>query len=172
MNAVTAERPPQPPRKPWYREPWPWILMSGPAIVVIAGIATAIIAFRGADGLVADDYYKQGLGINRQIARDQAAQELAIAGEVRLLPRTVRVTLRAAAELPDRITLRLVHPARAAEDRVVHLARTAEGTWEAPLAGLPAGRWRAIVETAQWRVAARIDTRAAGEAAVLSPGVR
>ena len=45
------------PRKPWYREPWPWIIMAGPATVVVAGVATAVIAFRGADGLVADDYY-------------------------------------------------------------------------------------------------------------------
>mgnify|MGYP000916835605 FL=1 len=48
------------PAKPWYREPWPWLLMSGPGLVVIAGVVTAWIAFSGADGLVADDYYKQG----------------------------------------------------------------------------------------------------------------
>ena len=40
--------------KPWYREPWPWILMAGPAIVVVAGIATAVIAIRTSDPLVAD----------------------------------------------------------------------------------------------------------------------
>ncbi|HRJ64128.1 MAG TPA: FixH family protein, partial [Brevundimonas sp.] len=47
--------------------------MSGPGLVVIAGVVTAWIAFSGADGLVADDYYKQGLGINRTIARDARA---------------------------------------------------------------------------------------------------
>lgn len=172
MNAVTSPQPSPAARRPWYREPWPWIVMAGPAIVVVAGIATAIIAFRGADGLVADDYYKQGLGINRQIARDEAARQLAIAGEVQVLPGVVRVTLRSTAPLPDRVTLRFAHPARASEDRVLHLARTAGGAWEAPLAQpLSAGRWRAIVETAQWRVATQFDTKAA-EAAALSPGVR
>lgn len=171
MSAPTPPRDRQAPRGPWYREPWPWIVMAGPAIVVVAGVATAVIAFRGADGLVADDYYKQGLGINREIARDRAAIELGIAGEIRILPAHARLTLRSTAGLPDRVTLRLVHPTRAAEDRVVHPARTAAGTWEAPLPGLPAGRWRAIVETQRWRVAAQIDTRAAG-AAPLSPGVR
>jgi len=169
LNAVTADK--HTPRKPWYREPWPWLLMSGPAIVVVAGIATAIIAFRGADGLVADDYYKQGLGINRQIARDEAARTLGISGEVRLEGGTVRVTLRSAAALPDRVTLRFAHHSRASEDRVVHLARRGEGTYEAPLPVLPPGRWRAIVETAQWRVAAQLDTRA-GQPATLAPGVR
>jgi hypothetical protein len=82
-----------------------------------------------------------------------------------------RVTLRAAAALPDRLTLRLAHPSRAADDRVLYPARTGEGVWEAPLPALPAGRWLAIVETAQWRVSASLDTRAA-QAAELSPGVR
>jgi hypothetical protein len=145
--------------------------MAGPAAVVVAGITTAVIAFRGADGLVADDYYKQGLGVNRQIARDQAARDLAIAGEVRVLPDRVRVTLTAGASLPDRLTVRFAHPSRASEDRVVHPARVADGAWEAPLPGLPAGRWRAIVETEHWRVGAQLDTNAA-TAAELSPGVR
>ena len=58
---------------PWYREPWPWIIMAGPAVVVVAGVVTAWIAFSGADGLVADDYYKQGLAINKVLAREQRA---------------------------------------------------------------------------------------------------
>ena len=41
--------------KPWYREPWPWIVMSGPAIVVVAGIYTAFLAFSTSDTLVAKD---------------------------------------------------------------------------------------------------------------------
>jgi hypothetical protein len=44
MTARQAEAP----RKPWYREPWPWFLMAGPGLVVVAAIATAVIAFRGA----------------------------------------------------------------------------------------------------------------------------
>ena len=45
--------------RPWYREPWPWLLMAGPATVLVAGAATTWIAFASADGLVAEDYYKQ-----------------------------------------------------------------------------------------------------------------
>lgn len=30
---------------PWYKEPWPWILMSGPAIVIVACIITIYLAF-------------------------------------------------------------------------------------------------------------------------------
>ena len=36
----------------------------GPAAVIVAGVYTTILAFSSTDGLVADDYYKQGLMIN------------------------------------------------------------------------------------------------------------
>lgn len=32
-------------KNPWYKEPWPWILMSGPAIVVVACIYTIYLAY-------------------------------------------------------------------------------------------------------------------------------
>ena len=64
--------------KPWYREPWPWILMSGPAAAVIAGFVTLGYAIKYQDALVTDDYYKQGLAINRTLAREQAAVTLGV----------------------------------------------------------------------------------------------
>ena len=45
---------------PWYQHRWPWLLMAGPFIVIIAGFITMWISFSGADALVVDDYYKQG----------------------------------------------------------------------------------------------------------------
>lgn len=40
--------------RPWYREPWPWIVAAGPAIVVVAGLATFWIAAHNADVVVKD----------------------------------------------------------------------------------------------------------------------
>lgn len=37
------------PVKPWWRYGMVWLVISGPAIVVVAGIVTAVIAVRGAD---------------------------------------------------------------------------------------------------------------------------
>jgi len=45
--------------RPWYREPWPWILAAGPFIVVIAALYTAWLAVKSNDGLVTDDYYRK-----------------------------------------------------------------------------------------------------------------
>jgi hypothetical protein len=54
-------------KDPWYRHRWPWLLMLGPAIVVVAGIATAVIAVRTDDGLVDPDYYRHGLHLDRAV---------------------------------------------------------------------------------------------------------
>ena len=73
MNTLSA-----PTSKPWYREPWPWFLISLPATAVIAGVATVWIAATSADGLVVGDYYKTGLAINQTLARDDVAHALAL----------------------------------------------------------------------------------------------
>jgi len=66
----------QNPARPWYRERWPWILMSCPAIVVVAGLGTAAIAVATADPLVTEDYYRKGLAINREIACAHAQADI------------------------------------------------------------------------------------------------
>jgi len=42
------------PIRPWWREPMVWLVIGGPAIVVVAAIGTGIVAWRGADPLVLD----------------------------------------------------------------------------------------------------------------------
>jgi hypothetical protein len=135
----------------WYREPWPWLLMAGPAAVLVAGAATTWIAFASADGLVAEDYYKQGLAINRRLAREDAARKLGIAVEVQLSSE-IKVELKGAA--PDAIFVHLAHATRAGHDVRLRLARTASGAYAAELPALRAGRWRVVIEDprATWRI--------------------
>ena len=78
---------------PWYRDRWPWILMSGPIAVVVAGAFTAVLAVRSADGLVAEDYYKRGLAINQALARAERGRRLGLSASASILPDRVRVAL-------------------------------------------------------------------------------
>lgn len=141
--------------QPWYREPWPWLLMAGPALVVVAGAVTMWLAIEGHDGLVADDYYKRGLAINQVLARDEAARVHGYAASVTFDQRfgRVRVALRGD-DLPPALLLNLAHPTRAGEDRIVPLARVASGVYEGVLQPPAAGRWRLSVEDAgrTWRL--------------------
>ena len=138
--------------RPWYRQLWPWLLISGPGSVLIAGAVTMWLAFSGADGLVAEDYYKQGLAINRQLAREEAARTQGIAAVVELNDEHIRVQLTGAA--PEALFVHLAHATRAGHDVRLRLARSANGAYEAPLEPLPKGRWRIVIEDPRgtWRI--------------------
>ena len=57
--------------KPWWKFLSVWLLLSGPALVVVAGLATAWIAIRGQDPVVDDNYYQNGLNINQRLTHPQ-----------------------------------------------------------------------------------------------------
>jgi hypothetical protein len=140
--------------QPWYREPWPWLLVAGPAAVVVAGIVTAWIAVTHEDGLVADDYYKQGLAINQVIRRDVAAVALGVRARIMVGETGVRAYLSGHGKLPDSLVLRLVHPTRTGLDRKVPLVAKGEGWYEGALPEIGAGRWRVTLEDSAegWRL--------------------
>jgi uncharacterized protein len=136
----------------WYKEPWPWILMSGPAAVIVAGVFTTWIAFASADGLVADDYYKQGLAINQEIKRERRAIDKGLTAQVEFSGGRLRVTL--AGEEPEAIVAHLVHATRAGHDQRLRLLPTGGGTYEGKVSSLPAGRWQVAIEDPrrEWRI--------------------
>ena len=140
---------------PWYREPWPWLLMAGPAIVVVAGFFTLGLAIQSADGLVADDYYKQGKAINMTLTRDARAQELGYRARVTMTAEG-RVVLNFIAATPAVEKLRLIlhHPTRAGFDREVLLARDADGSFTAAMPPIDASRWSMTLEdeSRDWRL--------------------
>jgi hypothetical protein len=147
---------------PWYREPWPWIVMAGPAIVVVAGIATAVIAWNTSDGLVAEDYYKQGLAINRVLEREGRARDLAVAATVQFSEsrERVRVILRMPGEAPRALRLVLVHPTRAGEDQAIPLLPSGAGVYDGVM-GIPRGAvfgLRLEDDAGRWRVVGRWPT--------------
>jgi hypothetical protein len=165
----------EPQGRPWYREPWPWILMAGPAAVVVAGFVTLWLAATTFDGMVVDDYYKQGLAINRALERDRAAARLGLGAEVALAGEAhrIRVALTGGALSGEqRLRLRLAHPAHADLDQDIALER-AGGAYEGGLQPLRPGRWTVTLEDEAgtwrlmgvWRVPeeAVLRLRAAGE---------
>lgn len=137
--------------KPWYKEPWPWILMAPPAAAVLAGIATVWIAAANADGLVAEDYYRQGLAINKVIAREERALELGLTAALEVRDGRIRVRLDGAS--PPALFVHLAHRTRAGFDQRLRLAPAA-GAYEAELAPLAPGGWRVVIEDPQgdWRI--------------------
>lgn len=138
--------------KPWYREPWPWILMAGPAAVLVAGVVTTWIAFASADGLVADDYYKRGLAINQDLKREQLAVQRGI--DARVSVHAGRLTVELTGAAPEALFVQLAHATRAGHDQRLRLAQAAPGRYEAELPALPPGRWKLVLQDprGEWRI--------------------
>jgi len=125
---------------PWYRHFWPWFLFGLPGIAVIAGLSTWWLAARHADHLVADDYYKQGLAINRQLDRQQLAEQLQVEARLSFEPGTVQVRLNDAAN-PPALRLMLSHNMDSGQDLSLQLAQVQPGTYRAPLPRELEHRW-------------------------------
>lgn len=147
--------------KPWFREPWPWLLMSGPAVVIVAGITTAVLAVRTHDGLVADDYYKQGMSVNKDISRDLNAKTANIQASAAIDSTERRIVL-SVQHIPAKIkTLNLVF-ARATvsgKDRLVTLQRSDQNTFIGALAPLEVGKWYATLDddSRTWRLVSNVN---------------
>ncbi|MBL8511536.1 MAG: FixH family protein, partial [Betaproteobacteria bacterium] len=143
-------------KTPWFREPWPWLLMAGPAAAVIAGIATLMLAIQSYDGLVADDYYKRGLAVNQTLQRDSAATALGMAATVWLdtASHQVRVDMQGQGLRINGLTLTLANATRAGKDRVIALQAAPDGHFSGFLGELPAGKWHLSLEdsTHFWRL--------------------
>ena len=56
---------------PWWKFGYVWLVIAGPAAVVIAGAATVWLALAYPEVLVADDYYRRGVEINKTLAARQ-----------------------------------------------------------------------------------------------------
>lgn len=143
----------------WYREPWPWLLMSGPALAVIAGAATLWLAVTSYDGLVADDYYKQGLAINQALQRDAQARRLGLHAALRLdsagnqIGVRMRGALASESEMHE-LKLRVTHPTIPGRDQVLTLHRADHGEFLTSARVPVSGRWLISLEDVAltWRL--------------------
>jgi len=147
---------------PWYREPWPWLLMAGPALVIVAGVLTLYLALTTEDGLVVDDYYRQGLAINAVLARDERARALGINAMLQASPQRdrVQVTLEGARSRSPRLRLRMVHPTRSGQDQAVPLLWQADQVYAAAIRPLTQGSWLVVLEdeASGWRLVGTLQS--------------
>lgn len=161
---------------PWYREPLVWMVLAIPAAAVIMGAVMLVLANATWDGLVADDYYQQGMEINRSLARDAEAARLGLRASVTFpVPGVIEVRIASthgakSASGGGELNLLFAHAARAGADAHVPLIGDADGVWRGTLPVLPAGKWYVALGNEQWRLAAPMQIPAsAGELVLRAP---
>ena len=151
----------------WHREPWPWILIGLPLTVVVASIATAIIAMRTDDGVVAGDSYKRGLLVNDRLPKVAVAEIRPRVTVTLRDPGEIVVTPEEATSLGPALVLTVTHPATATTRRMT-LLRTAEGDYVGALpADLP-GRWTVAFDAQQGLLPTALVMRVPGIATMRS----
>ncbi|MES2016901.1 MAG: FixH family protein [Pseudomonadota bacterium] len=143
---------------PWYAQRWPWLLMLGPALVIVAGAITGYLAYTRQDAMVVDDYYKKGKAINQDLRRDRVASAMHLSfaadydAKAGVLRGDVSSFGRALAE-PLHITL--AHSTLPEKDLAFEARPDAQGHFEVALPMLEQARWQLGVEGARrdWRLA-------------------
>jgi len=155
MQQTAAEK-----LRPWYRQAWPWFLISLPASAVIGGITTLILALNSPNALVVDDYYKEGLAINQEKHRLANADRMGITGLLRSDGKqlTLSLTSQPAVSEPA-LTLNIIHSTRAELDRELTLQRLSDGRYATDMPMLPPGNWylRLQAGDASWQIRARVS---------------
>lgn len=158
--------------RPWYREPFMWMVVLVPLSSVLAGILMIYLAISSFDGMVVDDYYKYGKEINRNLARDQTAARFGLSAELEYKADKVHVRLSTKTNLPlpDSLRLGFYHATRAGQDQVINLVRTPEGVYFGLARPFAPGRWNVQLETESWRLMGSMTTPAE-QASKLAPSV-
>jgi hypothetical protein len=52
---------------PWWKFGYVWMVFAGPGVVIIASFITLYLAVTRPDPVIAEDYYQQGLDINKTV---------------------------------------------------------------------------------------------------------
>ncbi|NMG47220.1 nitrogen fixation protein FixH [Azoarcus communis] len=151
MSVAMSDKKPE----PWYKQGWPWFLIFFPATAVVAGFITLAIAINTWDGLVVDDYYKEGRAIVQTLGRAERARELGLTAQFKVTAESIRIDLSALdpANVPRMIHLTIAHPTRGGSDQLLDL--TGEGgVFEAKIESLSTGRWLFQIEdeSRSWRM--------------------
>lgn len=150
--------------KPWYKYPLVWMMVTIPFTAVIMGVVMLWLAIDTDDGLVADDYYKLGLEINRVLIRDKKAAELGLSAIIRFDENLKVINLEfnkgSLVSIPDTLQLSFQHATRANSDVEVTLNRGINNRYIGhSKQALTEGVWYFELHDADWKINARSYVR-------------
>lgn len=141
---------------PWYRQFWPWFLISLPATAVIACIITIVIAVQNKPSIVTENYYLEGMSINERIKQDQRATDLSMQANLLFSEATgkVNVYLSGDGQASDILILAISAPGNEQLDRTYTLKAINSNLFISALPELPAGRFYISLEPEhrEWRL--------------------
>ena len=52
--------------RPWWKEPYVWMVIAGPVSAVLACAVTAVYIWQGPDAVVSANYYREGIELEKE----------------------------------------------------------------------------------------------------------
>ena len=142
--------------RPWYKEPYVWMLIGIPLSSVIMGVFFISQAVSTKDTLVRDNYYKDGLGFNQEIQWDKKAKELGLKLDLSVNGNTATLVQKISRlDAPSIIQMKLSHPTLKDNDLDVLLQRGADNkTFSGFIEDYKPGRYYLQLESPEqeWRI--------------------
>ena len=146
---------------PWYKYKFVWFIIAIPLASVLAGINMIYLAVSTDDGLVVDDYYKEGIAINQRMERDNRAADLGLSANLAIEETgdMIRLQLEKGqlATYPEQLTLHLQHATQANRDQFLPLVPAPDGQYLGYLKEpIKEGMWHLVLATEDWRLVHRV----------------
>ena len=131
----------QTPVNPWYKEVWVWFILGILGLSVVLGTSMLVIATNNPPGLLSDNYYDVGKGINQSLKREDLAKRLGMRGTLTLHEDTgiAELTLQGISK-PQQLELNLISPTQPERDRRVILQPAEGDLYRGLLQDFPQGR--------------------------------
>ena len=145
-----------PKNRPWWKEPMVWMVITLPAIAVIASFTSYYFAAHGADPLVKEDYRNEGMAPLAPVnPASQAAAAMGLTARLSLRNGQLELDLGGhLAALPGRLALSILHPTRENQDLHIILAQSHGQTYVGPAPDMGSGKRSLILEPVDqaWRI--------------------
>ncbi|MBD9416588.1 FixH family protein [Pseudomonas sp. PDM16] len=131
----------QDPVIPWYKVTWVWLILGILGMSVVLGTSMLVIATKNPPGLLSDNYYDVGKGINTSLEREELAQRLKLKADLVMDNEQGTATLHLQGySNPPQLLLNLISPTQPDRDRRVVLQPQGDGSYTGNLLDAIEGR--------------------------------
>ena len=148
-------------QQPWYKQFWPWFLITLPLCAVVASFTTLKIALSNSDSLVAEDYYKEGKAINMDLSKVKYAKQLGMQWQLEQNNHELLFTQHGGPAYQAALKVEFYHPTIAERDIKATVTADANHVYRITLPDVLTGAWEVRLEgfDGKWRIHQRVELK-------------